>query len=222
MPPTTNQASAAAAVPQQRRAYPAASSPAPRPPGPTGAPFTALVLADPAAPVAVRLHRTLVASGARDIRYASSAADLLRYTGAPAGSGVCIICASPGAEVLRQLVAVLRDRGWRRIVITGRGGEDAVRLAITSKIRCLVNGTAAGAVPRARPAAAARGALELSRREVEVLQAVADGHTNNEVGELLGLSGLTVKSHLARIGRKSGTGDRGQMVAMAMRAGLIT
>ena len=62
---------------------------------------------------------------------------------------------------------------------------------------------------------------DLSTREVQVLQAVADGHTNNEVGELLGLSGLTVKSHLARIGRKAGTGDRAEMVARGMRAGLL-
>ena len=32
---------------------------------------------------------------------------------------------------------------------------------------------------------------------------------------------LTVKSHLARIARKLGTGDRAEMVALAMRAGVI-
>ena len=37
----------------------------------------------------------------------------------------------------------------------------------------------------------------------------------------LGLSALTVKSHLARIARKLGTGDRAEMVALAMRAGVI-
>ena len=31
----------------------------------------------------------------------------------------------------------------------------------------------------------------------------------------------TVKSHLGRIGRKLGTGDRAQMIAIAMRAGAI-
>jgi len=30
-----------------------------------------------------------------------------------------------------------------------------------------------------------------------------------------------VKSHLSRIGRKVATGDRAQMVALAMRAGVI-
>jgi DNA-binding CsgD family transcriptional regulator len=38
----------------------------------------------------------------------------------------------------------------------------------------------------------------------------------------LSLSALTVKNHLARIGRKLGTGDRAQLVALAYRAGIIT
>ncbi|MGZ6839576.1 MAG: response regulator transcription factor, partial [Frankiaceae bacterium] len=62
---------------------------------------------------------------------------------------------------------------------------------------------------------------ELSAREVEVLRLVADGRSNKETGEELSLSALTVKSHLARIARKLGTGDRAEMVALAMRAGVI-
>jgi DNA-binding NarL/FixJ family response regulator len=45
--------------------------------------------------------------------------------------------------------------------------------------------------------------------------------SNKQIGEELGLSALTVKSHLARIARKLGTGDRAEMVAMAMRGGVI-
>jgi len=62
---------------------------------------------------------------------------------------------------------------------------------------------------------------ELSDREVEVLELVADGRSNKEIGEELGLSALTVKSHLARIARKLGTGDRAELVARAMRSALI-
>ena len=62
---------------------------------------------------------------------------------------------------------------------------------------------------------------ELSAREIEVLQLVADGQSNKEIGEALNLSALTVKSHLSRIGRKVATGDRAQMVALAIRAGVI-
>ncbi len=65
------------------------------------------------------------------------------------------------------------------------------------------------------------GVSELSGREIEVLRLVADGKSNKEIGEELGLSALTVKSHLARIARKLGTGDRAEMVALAMRAGVI-
>ena len=41
------------------------------------------------------------------------------------------------------------------------------------------------------------------------------------MGTALNLSALTVKSHLARIARKLGTGDRAEMVVVAMRAGVV-
>jgi DNA-binding NarL/FixJ family response regulator len=82
-------------------------------------------------------------------------------------------------------------------------------------------GTAAalghGAVPNTMNA----GCRELSAREIEVLRLVADGRSNKAIGQTMGLSALTVKSHLARIARKLGTGDRAGMVAVAMRGGII-
>jgi DNA-binding CsgD family transcriptional regulator len=64
-------------------------------------------------------------------------------------------------------------------------------------------------------------ARQLSGRELEVIRLVADGWSNKSIGTQLSLSSLTVKNHLARIGRKLGVGDRAQMVAIACRAGLI-
>jgi len=64
-------------------------------------------------------------------------------------------------------------------------------------------------------------ARQLSARELEVIRLVADGWSNKSIGLQLSLSSLTVKNHLARIGRKLGVGDRAQMVAIACRAGLI-
>lgn len=61
----------------------------------------------------------------------------------------------------------------------------------------------------------------LTDREVAVLRLVADGLTNVEIGSRLGIAPLSVKSHLARIGRKLGTGDRTQMVAAAMRSDVL-
>jgi DNA-binding NarL/FixJ family response regulator len=62
----------------------------------------------------------------------------------------------------------------------------------------------------------------LTHREQEILQLAADGHPNREIAEQLGLSPLTIKSHLGRIGRKLGSGDRAQLVLLALRAGAIT
>jgi len=62
---------------------------------------------------------------------------------------------------------------------------------------------------------------ELSARERDILRLVADGYTNKEIGEKVDLSALTVKSHLARIARKLGTGDRAHMVALGIRSGVI-
>ncbi|MER5640101.1 response regulator transcription factor [Kitasatospora sp. NPDC002227] len=76
---------------------------------------------------------------------------------------------------------------------------------------------APGAVPGAQPQAY----RELSGREVEVLRLVAEGQSNKAIGVAMGLSALTVKSHLARIARKLGTGDRAGMVAVALRTGII-
>jgi len=61
----------------------------------------------------------------------------------------------------------------------------------------------------------------LTGREVTVLQIAADGLSNAEIAAQLGLSAGTVKSHMARISHKLGTGSRTHMVALAMRAGAI-
>jgi len=61
----------------------------------------------------------------------------------------------------------------------------------------------------------------LTTRELSVLALVAEGQSNRAIGETLELSALTVKSHLARIARKLGTGDRAALVAVALRRGLI-
>jgi DNA-binding NarL/FixJ family response regulator len=78
-------------------------------------------------------------------------------------------------------------------------------------------GAAAGS-PGTPPPPAYR---ELSGREVEVLRLVAEGQSNKAIGVAMGLSALTVKSHLARIARKLGTGDRAGMVAVALRTAII-
>ncbi len=62
---------------------------------------------------------------------------------------------------------------------------------------------------------------ELSDREIQVLQYVADGRSNKEIADKLLISEKTVKAHLRSIFRKLEVGDRAQAVAYAMRKGLV-
>ncbi|KAE8765627.1 response regulator [Georgenia thermotolerans] len=61
----------------------------------------------------------------------------------------------------------------------------------------------------------------LTRRETEVLQLVAQGHSNQQISRLLFLSQATVKSHLAHIYTKLGVDSRTAAVAAATGRGLI-
>jgi DNA-binding NarL/FixJ family response regulator len=69
------------------------------------------------------------------------------------------------------------------------------------------------------PALAARFA-ELTPREREVVGAIVSGLDNLEIAERFVLSPFTVKTHANRAMTKVGARDRGQLVALAVRAGI--
>jgi DNA-binding NarL/FixJ family response regulator len=149
----------------------------------------------------------------------SAARDLVIVDGTlPDGSGIA-------------LMAELRSLGWTRgLVLSSAEDPYTVRAALAAGVRAFLvtpsATTARGAHGDLHGAGRARGvrvsgAEGLSGREVEVLQLVSAGRSNKDIGEALGLSALTVKSHLARIARKLGTGDRAEMVVVAMRAGVV-
>ena len=120
------------------------------------------------------------------------------------------------------LLFALRRRGVPRIVVLARRasrGELPVLLA--GGVRGVVSGQVVPSLVRSASPAALPTLPDLSARELGVLKLVADGMSNRRIGEELGLSALTVKSHLARISRKLGTGDRAGLVAKVMRAGLL-
>jgi DNA-binding NarL/FixJ family response regulator len=185
--------------------------------------FAALVVvASPALREAVSY--TLRALGARHVlevstvaearaRAAAGVADLcIAEAGLPDGSGIA-------------LVRELRAQGWLRgMVLTTSDDPYSVRAAISAGVRSYLvsTATAAAGAPVRFGEARGEGVDSLSAREIQVLQLVADGKSNKDIGEDLGLSALTVKSHLARIARKLGTGDRAEMVVTAMRAGAVS
>ena len=65
------------------------------------------------------------------------------------------------------------------------------------------------------------GEESLTPREIEVLQQVAGGNRNREIGEYLGISEDTVKVHLRRIMDKLQARDRTQAITIAVRRGII-
>ncbi len=62
----------------------------------------------------------------------------------------------------------------------------------------------------------------LSSREIEVLQLVAKGHSNKEIGKALHISTATVKTHLIHIYNKLGVDDRTAAVTTALEKGIIS
>ena len=67
---------------------------------------------------------------------------------------------------------------------------------------------------------ASRGSGKLSAREREIMQWVAVGKTNVEIGEILAISSFTVKNHVQRIFRKLGATNRTEAVAKYRQEGL--
>jgi DNA-binding NarL/FixJ family response regulator len=63
--------------------------------------------------------------------------------------------------------------------------------------------------------------VDLTGREIEVLQLVAEGWPPTEIAEQLSISRKTVSSHMQRIFTKLGVHTRAQAVAVAYEAGLI-
>jgi DNA-binding NarL/FixJ family response regulator len=61
----------------------------------------------------------------------------------------------------------------------------------------------------------------LSRREREVLRLIADGQSNKQIAQSLGITERTVKFHVASVLNKLGAENRAQAVALAGQRGLI-
>ncbi len=189
--------------------------------------FSALLVSGNSARRGALAHR-MRQHGARTVIEAASPTDARRTNRIEGSRDLCIIDGTAIDGPIVTLVRDLRALGWRRItVLTHRSDAYAVRAALTSGIRSFVvaapapNPAYAGSVIPIQRNRLRNAPNELSARELEVVQAVAEGRSNKEIGDELGLSALTVKSHLARIARKLGTGDRAEMVCLTMRSGLI-
>jgi len=145
-----------------------------------------------------------------------------------------------GVAVLRRLAE--GSAATRALVLTSAADPDQVALAMAAgaagflykdvdpdalvrAIRSVHDGNTLLA-PAAAEAMAARsarrqvqGMAALTGRERQVLEVLAQGHSNREIARLLGVSEKTVKTHVSSVLAKLGVADRTQAAVLAVRQG---
>lgn len=138
----------------------------------------------------------------------------------------------PGIAVL-VLTAFADDQSLLHAVEAGAHGfllKEASKEELLDAIRRVVRGESlitpsmlrrllSKFAERSRRASA--GSIHLTSREVEVLQALAQGLSNESIAAKLGISQKTVKTHLGNIFRKIQVDNRSQAILFALREGLV-
>lgn len=111
---------------------------------------------------------------------------------------------SPPARLVEAICAAAR-------------GESFLQPSIAAKVLAEFNRLS----PKRQPADSLPFREKLSDREIEVLQKLAEGRSNKEIGVALNLAEGTVKNHLSNIFGKLGVLDRTQAALLAREHGLI-
>ncbi|MEV7168168.1 response regulator transcription factor [Streptomyces sp. NPDC093224] len=152
--------------------------------------------------------------------------DLQFGPGMHGSEATALITARPGAPRVLVLTTYDTDADILAAVEAGAAGyllKDAPPEELAAAVRTAAAGRSALA-----PAVALRlmdrmrtPAEALTKRELEVLQLVADGLSNQQISKRLFLSQATVKSHLVHVYAKLGVDSRTAAVAAAATRRLI-
>lgn len=186
-------------------------------PGSSGPVGSMIVLvADPLRDSRERLAAALTAAGAARVIQADTLSAVQALASGGPGGHLALVSLGFGTPA-PVLIGDLAKVPWVRVIALALSPEPAPLLAALSAGATGVLRGHPGRIDPELPARLGR----LTPRELEVLRLVADGRSNKWIAEALSLSALTVKSHLSRISRKLGTGDRSHQVAIAMRAGVL-
>jgi PAS domain S-box-containing protein len=118
---------------------------------------------------------------------------------AKVGADACVLKRSAGAELVTALKAVVGGDSYISPAIAGKMLDDY-------RVRIDRSG----------------GDDMLTAREREVLQLIAEGHTNREIAHELVVSVKTVEAHRAHMMKKLGVHDRTDLVKHAMRMGIVS
>ncbi|MGD0889930.1 MAG: response regulator transcription factor [Terracidiphilus sp.] len=111
-----------------------------------------------------------------------------------------------------------------RAVKAGAGGylsKDASRAEIVSAVSAVSGGGKYFPESVAARIAERESRSSLSPREVEILEMVAKGLTNKEIGQVLQISHYTVRNHINHICAKLDAGDRTEAATVALQQGII-
>jgi DNA-binding NarL/FixJ family response regulator len=145
----------------------------------------------------------------------------------------------PGMSGAQAAAALQRDHPHARVIIlTSYGQEAEIEAALKAGARAYLRKDAdrselltairtVSAGGRYLPAgihellAQRTPGSDLTRREVEVLERIATGMTNKEIGVALSISEDTVKLHVKNLFGKLDVNDRTHAVAVAARRGLL-
>jgi len=144
-----------------------------------------------------------------------------------------------GTDGIDALSAILREFPDARIImLTTVEGDGEIRRALRAgavgyvlktappdELLAAVRAVHAGrrAIP---PDVAARLAAhytdeDLTRRELDVLALIRDGHRNKQIADRLGIAETTVNFHVRNLVEKLGAHDRANAVAVAIKRGLL-
>jgi two-component system response regulator NreC len=118
-----------------------------------------------------------------------------------AGAAGYVLKKVAGSELVYAIRSVFNGEAFLYPSITKRLVEDYLRRVESGQERDTFDG--------------------LTDREREVLQLIAEGHTNKEIADLLNLSVRTVQNHRAHIMEKLGMHDRGELIKYAIQKGII-
>jgi len=120
------------------------------------------------------------------------------FRGIEAGARAYLLKDAPREELFRAIRAVYC-------------GESLIQPVVASKVLDLLT-----ELSRRAPSGD-----EISERELQVLQLVATGAANKQIGAELSIAQSTVKTHISSIFQKLGVNDRTEAVTEALKRGII-
>ena len=165
----------------------------------------------------------------------------------PDASGVVCLwgLASDPSELALLGQWVVQRPGWSFLVVAGPGSvidvmavlaagangvidRDVDETALVEAVRTVRSGNPVlladqrGGLWRSMANTARSPVPELTRRELQVLQALARGLTNRAIADELVISENTVKNHVRRLFEKLGVGSRTEAVIRGAREGIVS